>query len=67
MGPHVAAIGMRAYTGTSFPQEYRNAMIVAQHGSWNRSSRVGYRVMTAFLDASGTKVARYEPLAADGW
>ena len=66
MGSHVAAIGMRFYTGSSFPQEYRNAIIVAQHGSWNRSSRVGYRVMVAFLDASGTKVARYEPLAT-GW
>jgi glucose/arabinose dehydrogenase len=66
MGPHVASIGMRFYTGSSFPQEYRNAIIVAQHGSWNRSSRVGYRVMVAFLDASGTKVARYEPLAT-GW
>ena len=66
MGPHVASIGMRFYTGTSFPQEYRNAIIVAQHGSWNRSSRVGYRVMVAFLDPSGTKVARYEPLAT-GW
>jgi glucose/arabinose dehydrogenase len=66
MGPHVAAIGMRFYTGTSFPQEYRNAIIVAQHGSWNRSSRAGYRVMVAILDPSGTKVARYEPLAT-GW
>jgi glucose/arabinose dehydrogenase len=66
MGPHVAAIGMRFYTGASFPPEYRNAIIVAQHGSWNRSSRIGYRVMAAFLDASGTKVARYEPLAS-GW
>jgi len=66
MGPHVASIGMRFYTGTSFPQEYRNAIIVAQHGSWNRSSRAGYRVMVAFLDASGTKVTRYEPLAT-GW
>lgn len=66
MGSHVASIGMRFYTGTSFPQDYRNAIIVAQHGSWNRSSRVGYRVMVAFLDASGTKVARYEPLAT-GW
>jgi glucose/arabinose dehydrogenase len=66
LGAHVAAVGMRFYTGTSFPQEYRNAFIIAQHGSWNRSSRIGYRVMVAFLDASGTKVARYEPLAT-GW
>jgi len=66
MGPHVASLGMRFYTGTSFPPEYRNAIIVAQHGSWNRSTRTGYRVMVAFLDASRTKVVKVEPLA-EGW
>jgi glucose/arabinose dehydrogenase len=59
MGPHVAAIGMRFYTGTMFPPEYRNAIFIAQHGSWNRSTPFGYRVMVAKV--SGRKVTSYEP------
>lgn len=66
MGPHVASLGMRFYTGATFPQEYRNSIIIAQHGSWNRSERIGYRVMVAFLDGSRTKVVKVEPLA-EGW
>ncbi len=60
LGPHVAAIGMRFYTGSMFPAEYRNAAIIAQHGSWNRSKKSGYRVLTVRLD--GARVAGYEPL-----
>ena len=37
MGPHAAALGMRFYTGSMFPKTYKNAIIVARHGSWNRS------------------------------
>ncbi len=59
MGPHVAAIGMRFYTGTMFPAQYRNAIFIAQHGSWNRREPIGYRVMTARVD--GTNVTSYEP------
>lgn len=43
-GAHVAAIGMRFYTGTMFPAAYRNAIFVAEHGSWNNTVPVGYRV-----------------------
>jgi len=46
MGAHVAAIGMRFYTGAMFPPEYRNAIFIAQHGSWNRSVPSGDRVPT---------------------
>ncbi len=46
---HVAAIGMKFYTGEMFPEKYRNRILVAQHGSWNRSSKVGYRVMMLTL------------------
>ncbi len=60
MGPHVAAIGFTFYTGTMFPPEYRNAAIIAQHGSWNRSVANGYRVMVAKTD--GRRVTAYEPL-----
>jgi glucose/arabinose dehydrogenase len=60
LGPHVAALGMRFYTGDMFPAEYKNAMLIAQHGSWNRTEKIGYRVMRVTLDANG-KVAKYEP------
>ncbi|HEU4890008.1 MAG TPA: PQQ-dependent sugar dehydrogenase [Vicinamibacterales bacterium] len=60
LGPHVAAIGMAFYTGSMFPVRYKNAAIIAQHGSWNRSTPSGYRVMAAFTD--GRKVTGYEPL-----
>jgi glucose/arabinose dehydrogenase len=62
--PHGAAIGMRFYTGSMFPQEYRNQIFIAEHGSWNRSTPIGYRVMVARLD--GNKVVKYEPFA-EGW
>jgi glucose/arabinose dehydrogenase len=59
MGPHVAAIGMKFYTGSMFPAQYRDAIFIAQHGSWNRSQPLGYRVMVA--RTSGGKVTRFEP------
>lgn len=45
LGAHVASLGMRFYTGSMFPARYRDAIFIAEHGSWNRSSKVGYRVM----------------------
>jgi glucose/arabinose dehydrogenase len=64
LGPHVAALGMRFYTGNMFHAEYKNRIIIAQHGSWNRSQPIGYRVMMATLE--GNKVVKYEPFA-EGW
>jgi glucose/arabinose dehydrogenase len=64
MGAHVAPLGMRFYTGSMFPAEYKNRIFIAQHGSWNRSIPVGYRIMMATLE--GNKVTRYEPFAT-GW
>ena len=46
---HVAALGMRFYTGAMFPSEYNNQIFIAQHGSWDRSQPIGYRVMTVQL------------------
>jgi len=60
LGAHVAAIGLRFYTGNMFPANYRNAAIIAQHGSWNRSTPSGYRVTVAHTD--GRRVTSYEPL-----
>ena len=64
LGAHVAAIGMKFYTGRMFPQEYRNQIFVAEHGSWNRSTPQGYRIMLLKLD--GNKVVSYTPFA-EGW
>jgi glucose/arabinose dehydrogenase len=64
LGAHVAALGMRFYTGSMFPKEYRNAIFVAEHGSWNRSRKTGYRVMVARLE--GSRVIDYKPFAS-GW
>lgn len=65
LDPHVAAIGMRFYTGTMFPAEYRNQIFIAEHGSWNRTKKIGYRVTLATLDEAG-RVVSYEPFA-HGW
>ena len=64
LGPHVAALGMRFYTGSMFPPQYRRQIFIAEHGSWNRSQKIGYRVMLVRLD--GNKVVSYEPFA-EGW
>jgi glucose/arabinose dehydrogenase len=61
---HVAAIGMRFYTGTMFAAEYRNQIIIAEHGSWNRSVPQGYRLSLVKLD--GNKVVSYTRFA-EGW
>jgi glucose/arabinose dehydrogenase len=60
LGAHVASLGMRFYTGKMFPPEYRGAAIIAEHGSWNRTKKSGYRVMSVTLD--GDRVKAYEPL-----
>jgi glucose/arabinose dehydrogenase len=64
LGPHVAAIGMRFYTGQMFPKEYRNQIFIAEHGSWNRSIPLGYRVMVVRLE--GNRAVTYE-VFAEGW
>lgn len=65
LGAHVAALGFTFYTGTMFPESYRNAAIIALHGSWNRSVPSGYRVMVARTD--GRRVTSYEPFLDGGF
>lgn len=64
LGPHVAALGMRFYTGTMFPEPYRGQVFIAEHGSWNRSEPIGYRVTLVRLQ--GNKAVSYETFA-QGW
>jgi glucose/arabinose dehydrogenase len=54
MGPHSASLGMRFYTGSMFPAKYKNAIIVARHGSWNRTKKFGGDVVAVFLKKDGT-------------
>lgn len=64
LGPHVAALGMRFYTGNMFLPEYKNQIFIAEHGSWNRSTPIGYRIM--LVNVENNKPTRYIPFAT-GW
>jgi glucose/arabinose dehydrogenase len=64
LGPHVAAIGMRFYTGRMFPEKYRGGVFIAEHGSWNRSTPIGYRV--TFVKIENGRATLYEPFASGG-
>jgi glucose/arabinose dehydrogenase len=64
LGPHVASLGMRFYTGTQFPAQYRHQIFIAEQGSWNRSKKVGYRVSLVRIENG--KATAYEPFAT-GW
>jgi glucose/arabinose dehydrogenase len=64
LGPHVASLGMRFYTGKMFPESYRKQIFIAEHGSWNRIPPIGYRIMLVRL--SGGQALSYE-VFAEGW
>ena len=53
LGPHAAAMGVHFYTGNMFPADYKNVMFVARKGSWNRTKKFGYDVVTVRTDADG--------------
>jgi glucose/arabinose dehydrogenase len=62
---HAADLGMKFYTGDQFPDEYKNGVFSAQHGSWNRTVPVGARVMFTPVNEDGT-VGETVPFA-EGW
>jgi len=64
LGPHVAALGMHFYRGTQFPAGYRNQIFIAEHGSWNRSVPIGYRV--TLVRHNGAGATSYKVFAS-GW
>jgi glucose/arabinose dehydrogenase len=66
LGAHVAALGMKFYTGTKFPAQYRNQIFIPEHGSWNRAKKSGYRISLVKLDATGKQAVSYQPFA-EGW
>lgn len=65
LGAHVAPLGLKFYTGSMFPSEYRNQLILAEHGSWNRSKKSGYKLSMVKVDDAG-KAIGYSNFAT-GW
>ena len=63
---HAAALGIAFYTGSAFPAEYAGALFIAEHGSWNRSSKVGYRVSVVRFGADGPAYAPFVDIWLDG-
>ena len=64
MDAHAADLGMTFYTGNMFPARYKNAIFSAQHGSWNRTTPIGARVMVTFIDEEGKATSE---VFAEGW
>jgi glucose/arabinose dehydrogenase len=64
LGPHVAPLGLKFYTGNMFPAVYKDQIFIAEHGSWNRSKKIGYRV--SLVSMKDGKAAGYETFAS-GW
>jgi glucose/arabinose dehydrogenase len=64
LGAHVAPLGFKFYTWDMFPAEYKNQIILAEHGSWNRSKKSGYKL--SLVKLKNGKVISYEPFAT-GW
>ena len=64
LGAHVASLGMRFYTGSMFPEHYRGGIFIAEHGSWNRTVPIGYRVV--YVPVHDSLPGPYE-IFAEGW
>ena len=64
LGPHVAPLGLKFYTGNMFPDEYKGDLFIAEHGSWNRSKKIGYRITRVKIENS--RSVGYEPFIY-GW
>jgi glucose/arabinose dehydrogenase len=62
LGAHVAPLAVKFYTGTAFPESYRNRLFIAEHGSWNRKQLNGYRITMAKLD--GAEAKEYQVFAS---
>jgi glucose/arabinose dehydrogenase len=67
LGPHVAPLGMMFYSGNMFPAEYQGQVLIAEHGSWNRSRKIGYRISLVRMQQGRTdRTIGYE-VFAEGW
>jgi glucose/arabinose dehydrogenase len=64
LGPHVAPLGLKFYTGSMFPDSYKNQLFLAKHGSWNRTKKIGYEV--TLVKIVDNKATGHETFAS-GW
>ena len=64
LGPHVAPLGIKFYDGNMFPDEYKGDIFIAEHGSWNRTKKIGYRITRVKIE--NNKSLGYEPFIY-GW
>lgn len=64
LGPHVSPLGLKFYTGKMFPDEYKGDIFIAEHGSWNRSKKIGYRISRVKIE--NNKSVGYETFIY-GW
>ena len=64
LGPHVAPLGVKFYDGNMFPDEYKGDVFIAEHGSWNRTKKIGYRISRVKIE--NNKSLGYEPFIY-GW
>jgi glucose/arabinose dehydrogenase len=64
LGAHVAPLGMRFYTGNLFPEKYQKQIFIAEHGSWNRSIPIGYRLV--IVNLKDNRAVKQE-VFAEGW
>ncbi len=64
LGAHVAPLGVKFYSGDMFPKKYKQYAFIAEHGSWNRSKKVGYRISLVQLE--NNKSVGYETFI-EGW
>jgi len=64
LGPHVAPLGLKFYDGNMFPDEYKGDIFIAEHGSWNRTKKIGYRISRVKIE--NNKSLGYEPFIY-GW
>ena len=64
LGPHTAPLGLKFYTGNMFPDKYKGDLFIAEHGSWNRSKKIGYRITRVKI--KNNKAVSYDPFIY-GW
>ena len=64
MGAHTAPLGVKFYTGDMFPKKYKNQAFIAEHGSWNRSKKVGYKI--SLVELEDNKAISYTTFL-EGW
>jgi glucose/arabinose dehydrogenase len=65
LGAHVAPLGMKFYTGSQFPSEYKNSILIAEHGSWNRHKYQGARIVRVTVGPDGKNPK--QDVFASGW